>query len=64
MTGGGGLSFRRGDLRPSGPSSCVPWPLGWRSGPGPPGPTVWWRGLYQEGKLVGELPLDREASSP
>ena len=62
MTGGGGLSFRRGDLAAIGAVLLCALALGlalWARADGT-GRVV--ARVYQEGKLVGELPLDREAS--
>ena len=62
MTGGGGLSFRRGDLAAIVAVLLCALALGlalWARAAGT-GRVV--ARVYQEGKLVGELPLDREAS--
>lgn len=62
MTGGGGLSFRRGDLAAIGAVLLCALALGlalWARAAGTDRVVA---RVYQEGKLVGELPLDREAS--
>ena len=62
MTGGGGLSFRRGDLAAIVAVLLCALALGlalWARAAGSDRVVA---RVYQEGKLVGELPLDREAS--
>ena len=62
MTRGGGLSFRRGDLAAIGAVLLCALALGlalWARAAGTDRVVA---RVYQEGKLVGELPLDREAS--
>lgn len=62
MTGGGGLSFRRGDLAAIVAVLLCALVLGlalWARAAGSDRVVA---RVYQEGKLVGELPLDREAS--
>ena len=62
MTGGGGLSFRRRDLAAIVAVLLCALALGlalWARAAGSDRVVA---RVYQEGKLVGELPLDREAS--